>query len=427
MAIEIKMPQLSDTMHSGKILAWRKNEGDAVKRGEILAEVETDKANLEIESFHEGVLLKIMSAAGATAQVGDVIAVLGKSGEALETPATAPSPTESPAPITQASASAPAAAPATQPAPPSHAAQPAQDESRTKISPLARKLAEDNRISLATLHGSGPDGRIVKKDVEQAMASPIQRRVLETSALPSGTQNVSRPVPTTVQPLEGTLQPLSKMRATIAARMQQSVNESPHFYCTVSVRMDEAVKLRESLKQKPDYKGISVNHLIIKATAYALAEQPGVNCAWRDGQIYNPQRINVGVITAVDDGLLIPVIHDADRLALKDLVFEVRAAIERARAGRPSSADLLGGTFSISNLGMYEVDNFTAIVSPGQGAVLSVGAALEKPVVHNGHIVPGLVMMATLALDHRVIDGLMAALFLRSFRQALETPALLLA
>jgi len=415
MATEIKMPQLSDTMSSGKILVWKKREGDAIKRGDILAEVETDKANLEIEAFTSGTLLKITVAAGATAKVGEAIGVIGEAGEsttvATPTPAK-PSATHAPA------ATLTSPSPAAQSSSPQPGYNtPTSTSGRTKASPLARKLAAQMNIDIASLQGSGPSGRVVSKDVVAPHATQSVARV-SSSPVPEPALRVVSGA--------GQYTPLSKMRETIARRMQQSVNEAPHFYTTVSINMGEAVRLREVLKGKEEYKGISVNHLVIKAAAYALKNEPRVNCAMRDGQLYDPGSINVGIITAIDDGLLIPVIHQTDTLSLQDLVFEARAAIERARAGRPTSQDLMGGTFSISNMGMFDVDNFTAIINPGQGAVLAVSAVHEEPVAQNGQVVIAPIMRVTLSVDHRIIDGIMSAAFLKHFKQALEVPALLM-
>ncbi|MBX7137629.1 MAG: 2-oxo acid dehydrogenase subunit E2 [Oligoflexia bacterium] len=413
------MPQLSDTMFSGKILVWKKNEGDAIKRGDILAEVETDKANLEIESFNDGQLIKIMVPAQSTAAVGDVIAVIGQPGEvaAVSTSAAA------------AKSASSAAPPAAKPSPvgaPSSAkilAHPAASSSeRIKASPLARKVAAQRNIDISALHGTGPNGRITRKDVEQVSGTSAPS--LSAASAPRSASQRPAAAPS-AEPGAGTLRPLSKMRDTIARRMQQSVTEAPHFYSTISIRMDQALALREVLKARDEYKGLSVNHFIIKAAAYALSHEPRVNCAMRDGQLFEPASINIGIITAIEDGLLIPVIRETDRLALKDLVFEARAAVERARAGRPSSADLMGGTFSISNMGMFEVENFTAIINPGQGAVLAVSAVQQLPVVEQGQITIGKIMKATLSVDHRIIDGLMAATWLKHFKEALELPALM--
>lgn len=434
MAVEIKMPQLSDTMSSGKILTWHKREGDTIARGDILAEVETDKANLEIESFHKGVLLKILTPAEQTAKVGEVIAMIGEAGEKV----TAPSSTPAAQPTANGSSevtgqSVPAtAAPTSSPVAPAPRSTPtwqsADDSGRVKASPLAKKIAAQHNVDLRSLSGSGPNGRIVRRDVEAA--SQQGRSGAPTapapSAAPSYQQPQARESRATGGSVSGRLTPLSRMRETIARRMQESVTQSPHFYTTAVVDMDQAVRLREHLKGREEYKGISINHLVMKAVAYALAHEPRVNRTMRDGQMFEPDEINLGIITAVDDGLIIPVIREADKLSLRDLVFEARAAVERARAGRPNSADLMGGTFSISNMGMFDIESFTAIINPGQGAVLAVGAVREEPVVRNQQVVPGKVMRATLSVDHRVIDGVMAANFVKHFKEALELPALLM-
>lgn len=407
MASEILMPQLSDTMKSGKILKWIKNEGDKVSRGDILAEVETEKANLEIESFSSGILLKIVTPAGSEAEVGKPIAFVGVEGETVQS---------SPAPATQALATQ---APATQAdsTQQTKVAQPIETKTsssdRLKASPLAKKIAQENKIDLSSVQGTGPNGRIVKRDLENVSSTPS----LTKESVPPQ----SRPR----EPMKSGLTPLSKMRETIARRMQESVAENPHFYVTTSVNMDEALKLRESLKKQPGFEKVNINHFILKATAYGLRKEPRVNCAYRDGQLYSPESINLGIITAVEDGLLIPVIRDVDNLSLKDIAFEAKAAVERAKAGRPTSADLTGGTFSISNMGMFDVENFTAIINPGQGGVLAVSSVKETPIAKNGAVIVANIMKLTVSVDHRVIDGVMAALFLQHVKEALETPALL--
>jgi pyruvate dehydrogenase E2 component (dihydrolipoamide acetyltransferase) len=421
MATDVKMPQLSDTMSSGKILSWNVKEGDVVKRGDILAEVETDKANLEIESFFNGTILKIAIPAGSVAKVSEVIAVIGQPGEATSTTpvSSAPQATPQVAPVATAPTSI-------QPAPSQLAVVSSQD--RVKASPLAKKVAENLAVNLSSVQGSGPNGRIVRRDVEAAAGTSAA----PTLTAPTPVQAPIQPAPTTsvssqVVSAAGTLTPLSKMRETIARRMQESVTTAPHFYVTNTVDMGEALRLREVLKERPDYKGISVNHLVIKATAYGLSKEPRVNAAMRDGQLYQPASINIGIITAIQDGLIIPVLKDVDQISLKDVVFEARASIERARAGRPSSSDLSGGTFSISNMGMFDVENFTAIINPGQGGILAVSAIKEAPVVYRGQIVVGSTMKVTVSVDHRIIDGVMASTFLKHFKEALEMPALLMA
>ena len=432
MAIEIKMPQLSDTMDSGKILAWNKSEGDIIDRGDILAEVETDKANLEIESFHKGTLLKITTPADSTANVGEVIAYIGEPGEKIEgVESSTSTPTKEKEVVSESTE------PELTPLPPKTVEAPAtpkavetvstSSKDRVKASPLAKKIARQKNIDLSAVQGTGPNGRILKKDVDSASKETATSSAVNTQTAPQATPAASpRPAATPTPMPAGGLTPLSKMRETIARRMQQSVNESPHFYTTLSIQMDEALKTRKILKSKDRFSFLSMNHFIIKAAAYALSQEPRVNCAMKDGQLYNPGQINIGVITAIDDGLLIPVIKEANKLSLADLAFEARAAIDRARAGRPSAQDLVGGTFSISNMGMFDVENFTAIINPGQGAVLAVSAAKPTPVVEDGEVRIKSIMKTTLSVDHRIIDGIMSANFLSHFRQALETPALLM-
>ena len=424
MASEIKMPQLSDTMSSGKIIAWNKKVGDQINRGDILAEVETDKANLEIEAFQSGVLLSIEVPAGTAATVGQVIAQIGAAGESAASvaspAASAPAATAAnAAPVIESKVATASLAPA-----PSYSAD------RVKASPLARKIAEQNSVNLATLQGSGPNGRIIKRDVENLSSTPVSAAA---PVAPAPSVAPAAPVATTsgsavnTAGLKGRLSPLSKMRATIAQRMQQAVLDAPHFFTTIEINMARAKEARETLKLLPEYKGLGINHMVIKAAAYALQHEPAVNAAMRGDQLYQPDDINIGIITAVADGLLIPVIKNADTLSLKDITFEARAAIERARAGRPSSSDLTGGTFSISNMGMFDVENFTAIINPGQGGILAISAMREKPIVEEGKISIGLIMKVTLSVDHRIIDGVTACGFLKYFKKALENPVLLLA
>lgn len=437
MAIEIKMPQLSDTMNSGKILSWMKQEGEQVDRGDILAEVETDKANLEIESFYQGVLLKIITPAEQTAKVGEIIAYVGEKGEKISPPASSQSTPTAEMEESKNSAHTSIPAPVEEsPQPKIVSPQPHADiasnhgtngssgveSSRVKASPLAKRIAADNALDLHAVRGTGPDGRIVRRDVEAALEQsqpPRRESRLPSASMPEAPQHPKSSG-------EGELHELSKMRETIARRMQQTVVEAPHFYTSCSIRMDQLQLFRSILKERPEYEGISYNHFIIKAAAYALLREPNVNRAFREPRhVFHPASSNIGIITAVEDGLIIPVLHQAEKLSLRDVIFESRALIERVRAGRPQSRDLSGGTFSISNLGMFDVEAFTALISPGQGAVLALGGILDQPVVEGGAVVPGKVMHATLSVDHRVIDGVMSARFLKYFREALECPALL--
>lgn len=432
MPIEIKMPQLSDTMSSGKIVAWRKKEGDLIERGDILAEVETDKANLEIESFQKGTLLKINIPAGSVATVGDIIAFLGNPGESVGTSSASTVTHAAQAPTPQVAATSPVASQPQATIQNSHQQSP-QTNGRIKASPLAKKIAAQMNLELANIQGSGPEGRITKKDIELAATKtnvvPLsnytpQRTQSEATNTAQNFQSSAAQAPIVTG--SGKLVPFSRMRETIARRMQESVTQAPHFYVSTSIDMTQSLQLREVLKNEAEYKGISVNHFVLKAAAYGLAKEPKVNCAVKDGQVFHPAQINIGIITAIEDGLLIPVIKDADKLSLKDLVFEARAAVERARAGRPNSNDLTGGTFSISNMGMFDVDNFTAIINPGQGGILAVGSIKATPVVKNNQMVIADIMKVTVSVDHRVIDGVMAGTFLKYFKQALELPALLM-
>ena len=456
MPIQIKMPQLSDTMHSGKILSWKRSPGDKISRGDILAEVETEKANLEIESFHQGVLLEILIPAGSQAGVGDVIAVLGAPGEVSATGNSQQSArVEAPAPVAQVSAApvtgTPAATSSSAPqlipnfSPAYSLAQGAStiattsmsashesnnSSGRVRASPLAKRIAQERNVDLTLVRGSGPDGRIVRKDVEGSAAVSAPAPSAPAPFIPApfspapANMALSTEMPRATS-VAGSVTPMSKMRALIASRMQDAVREAPHFYVTTKINMGEAKRFYAALKLRPEFSGVSLNHLIIKAAAYGLSKEPRVNNAVKDGGIYNPGQINIGVITSVEDGLLIPVIKNADKLPLTSVVSEARGAIERAKSGRPTSADLSGGTFSISNMGMFDVDNFTAIINPGQGAVLAVSSTVAEPVVINGQIVIGEMMKVTLSVDHRIIDGVMGATFLKFFKEALEMPALL--
>lgn len=429
MSVEITMPQLSDTMSEGTILRWYKQEGDSVKRGEALAEVATDKADLEIESFHEGTLVQICAPKGEKVKVGSVIAIVGAKGEQVKPQAQAVTPPPMSAPI-----AAPQAAHMTQPqvsapAPTLQATAElngqAEDPERIKISPLARNLAKTHGVDYAVLSGSGDGGRIVKKDIEKALGGPGAEDSLTTS--PAETMSV-RPVAATPISTQGrSVQPLSKMRQTIASRMVESTTTIPHFFATTKVNVDALRKLRNSLKPLPQYEGLTYNHLIVKASALALRVVPRINCSFSENNLIQPHAVNVGIVTAVPDGLLIPVLKNADQLPIVDIVSEARGLVQRARAGRPKPDDLVGGTFSISNMGMFDVEEFSAIISPGQGAILAVSPIQDEPIVLDGEVKAGSVMRLTLSVDHRIIDGVISGEFLTELKRLLEDPVLLLA
>ncbi len=432
------MPQLSDTMSAGKIIRWLKKEGEKVSRGDILAEVETEKANLEIESFHSGTLLKIYAPDGVTAKVGEIICAIGEAGEALnisKPPPTKPNLIQASSSVDPQSESVdnlrslktPRVAPVVRDLPSTRANDADKfnggSNVRLKISPLARKTAQVANLDLTRLTGSGPGGRIIKRDIESALSSPLPN---QTKTISNHTAGLSASTDSGANQSAESLTPLSKMREVIARRMQESVTQAPHFYLTATIDMEEVIKLRETLiKDEKRFAGLGYNHFIVKACAYALVKEPTVNCAYRDGAIYSPGAVNIGIITAIDGGLLIPVVKNVDKLSLSDLLFETKALLERARSGKPLAADLSGGTFSISNMGMFDVENFTAIINPGQGGILAVGGIKEEPAAVAGEIKLRRRMKGTVSVDHRIIDGVMAAKFMRNFKDALENPALM--
>ncbi len=460
MAVDITMPQLSDTMSEGTILNWLKQEGDAVKRGEALAEVATDKADLEIESFHEGTLLKICAPKGTTVKVGSIIAVVGDKGAdagaskpvaaAPQPPAPQPAPSQpapqAPAATQQVSfASAPASgagmmniepAPPVMPKPVNYSqsngngvnADSGADSDRVKVSPLARNLANNLGVDLGAVSGSGDGGRIVKRDIEKAVGRELgstQDSPAPAAPAPFAVRQDSPP--RVVSEGVASTEQLSRMRQTIAARMVESTTTIPHFYVTSKILVDSLSKMRQSLKPLPQYEGLTYNHLIVKAAALALRVVPRINASFQNNSLVQPPAVNVGIVTAVPDGLLIPVLKGADQLSLADIVAEGRALVQRARSGRPKADDLVGGTFSISNMGIFGVESFTAIISPGQGAILAVSPIQEEAIVVDGQVKVGSVMRLSLSVDHRIIDGVIAGEFLTEMKRLLEDPVLLLA
>lgn len=443
MAIEITMPQLSDTMDQGTILTWLKKEGDEVERGDALAEVATDKADLEIESFHEGVLLKVYSPEGTTVKVGEVIALVGEAGEAVTDKSASSSVAESSSKPEAAPRAKPQAAPqvetqvvnTAEPTPPPIMASSAGE--RTKISPLAKNLATAHGINYEALNGSGEGGRIVKRDVEKALAgsggaapqvsTPSASTPVATPKAPSSVTESVETIGALSSVGQTKTQPLSKMRSAIAAQMVKSMTTIPHFYVTSKLNLDPLIKLRASLKPLPQYEGITYTHLLIKAAGIALRKVPRINSVYKDETLIEHGEVNIGIITALEDGLLIPVMKNADSARLSDIVSESRALVQRARSGRPKPEDLVGGTFAISNMGRYDVESFTAIVNPNHGAILAVSGIQQEPVVVDGQIQVGNVMRITLSVDHRIIDGLMAGEFLTELKGLIEDPVLLLA
>jgi len=413
---EINMPKLSDTMEEGTIVEWKKKSGDEVKTGEVLAEVESDKATFDLEAEADGVL-QILVDQGVPAKIGAPIARIGEAG--AEAPAPKAKPKEPETPTTVAAEPAPAQKPAPPREAPKEKAAPArqqtqdgqQDGREIKASPLARRLAEEMGVDLASLKGSGPEGRIVKEDVIAAGGSRPK----------SGRR---RPMPTTERaagPDVEVVEP-TRMQATIARRMAESKSTVPEFQVTVEARVDLAVSLRQQLKDSvPGAEKVTMTDFLVRACALALRKFPEVNSSWVDGKFQRKRAVNIGLAVAPSQGmgLLVPVVHDADIKDLIQISIESRQVIERARSGRPGEGDLTGATFSISNLGMFGVDEFTAIINPPEAAILAVG-------VEDGRIVPGKVMRMTLSVDHRVFYGATAAQFMAEVKRLIENPVTLL-
>ena len=436
---DVNMPKLSDTMEEGTVLTWKAHEGDQVKRGDVLAEVESDKASFDLEAEAAG-YLHIVVDQGKPVPVGDLIARIGDSKEADAAPAeTAEAPSrQAEAPEEQA---APAASEADAEASPAPAPEPAagpqagadeQLPGGVRASPLARRLARENGVDLSAVSGTGPGGRIVKEDVlraaEEAKAAPAAAQAgagpAPTAPAPAAPARTAAPRPTEAAEV---VQP-TRMQTTIARRMALSRSTVPSFYVTVEARVDDLVKLRRQLKESvPAAERVTVTDFVTRAVAIALTRFPEVNASWVEDHFERKRAVNIGIAVppAEGMGLLVPVVHDCDQKDVVQISLDTRQAIERSRAGRPSDADLSGGTFSISNLGMYGVDEFEAIINPPEAAILAVGQLKEVPLVENGQVVIGSVMRMTLSCDHRVFYGQTAAQFLGEVRSLLEKPLIL--
>lgn len=412
----VTMPKLGFDMQEGTLVRWLKQPGDKIERGEPIAEIETDKAVIEVEAFESGVLVKLLVEEGTTVPVGEPIAILdtGDGGAAEEPAAEAQPAAEAPAAAEPAKQEAPA--PAQAPAPAPAAAQPAAaaptTDGRVKASPLARRLAAEHGVDLRTVAGTGPGGRIVKADVLQA----AQQAPAPAAA----------PVPAVPTP-EDKIIPMSRMRQTIARRLVESKQQAPHFYVTMAIEMDKAMELRANLNAIGDGEvRVSVNDMVIKATAIALQKHPGLNVTFDGEAIHVHGAVHMAMAVALDEGLITPVIRDAHAKSLLQIAQESRALAEAARAGGLRPDQYQGGTFTISNLGMFGVEEFSAIINPPQGAILAVSAVQEQPVVRDGELAVGRVMRVTVSADHRVTDGAQVAVFLQELKNVLENPLRLL-
>ncbi len=419
MATIVELPRLSDTMEEGVIAKWHIAEGDKVKRGQIIADIETDKATMEYESFDAGTVLKIVASEGDTHPIGTPIAVLGKPGEDIDAAlakagsaapaAEAPKPEAAPAPA-PAPAAAPAPAPAATPAP-------TADDGRVAASPLARRLAHEAGIALAAIRGTGPHGRVIKADVDAAIAGGGVAAP-GTTVTEGARTFVSRP---------DTPMKLSQMRKAIARRMGQSNAEIPHFYLTIDLDMENAVAMRTQLKAAmPDVK-ISYNDMVILAVAKALQKHPEINAYWDGQTIVRRGDIHVGMAVAVDEGLLVPPVRHTEQRTLSEIAGITRSLGTRARDKKLAPEEMTGSTFTVSNLGMFGVEQFLAVINPGEGAILAVGAIRDEAVVVGGELKPGKRMRVNLACDHRVMDGAIGAKFLVTLRAYIEQPLSMLA
>ncbi len=427
MAEIIRMPRLSDTMEEGVIVGWLKKEGDSVEPGDVLAEVETDKATMELESFYEGVLLHIGVKEGPV-PVDGILAVIGEKGEDYKAqlaeaeangPASEASPETTPEPAKETATPAPAAppgapaAPAAPAAPVVSATPSASSDSRIKASPLAKKMAQEAGISLASVHGTGEGGRIIKRDIENYQPS-AQAANNEGAKAVRGFQSGGMSESSEVTPL-------SQMRKTIARRLGESKYSAPHFYLTIEIDMDNAIAQRKAANAFAPVK-ISFNDFVVKACAMALREHPAINSSWMGDSIHTHDHIHVGVAVAVDEGLLVPVIRHADYKSLSQINVEVKDLAGKAKNKKLGLDEMQGNTFTISNLGMFGIEEFTAIINPPDACILAVGGIIQKPVVKDGEIVVGNRMKVTLSCDHRVVDGATGAAFLNTVKTLLENP-----
>ncbi len=431
MPINILMPALSPTMEEGTLAKWNVKEGDKVKSGDVIAEIETDKATMEFEAVDEGVMGKIVVPAGTEGvKVNALIAVLLEDGENADAVAGAPAPKVPAAPV--AEPGPPSSAPATNAAPTPTPVTPAQVHARVFASPLARRIAADKGLDLTSVTGSGPHGRIVKSDVEGASVIPAK-----AGTAPTQTPATAAPASATLETLRKTYAdrkyeevPLDGMRKIIAARLTEAKSTIPHFYLRRDIHLDALMDFRAKLNKSVEARGIklSVNDFIIKACALALQDNPNCNAVWAGDRVLKMKASDVAVAVAIEGGLFTPVLRDAETKSLSKLSSEMKDLAARARTRKLAPQEYQGGSFAISNLGMMGIENFDAVINPPHASILAVGAGVQKPVVDKeGEIVVATVMSVTLSVDHRVIDGALGAAFLASVKTYLENPMNLLA
>lgn len=439
------MPKMGDTMEEGKILQWLKQEGDAVKKGEMLAEVETDKVNIEIEAFSAGILRKILVPAGSAAPIGAPIALIGSADEPL--PGENGGGNGSAAKQNDVAKQAPVAAQFIAPGKDQDQLAPAgvintaatslPPQGRIFISPIARRLASEHQLDYRAIRGSGPNGRIIRMDIEAALReqAPVAAQFIAPATEPtpvgadslSGGQVIARPFIASVTETEDIIEiPLSNMRRTIARRLTQSMQSAPHFYVTSVIDTTKLGALRQQINdyaaRDPSPVKVSFNDLIVKAVALALVHMPRVNVSFAEDKILQKKQVNIGIAVALEEGLIVPVLHDADKRGLLDIARESRRLAEAARENKLRPEDFSGGTFTVSNLGMFDVESFTAVINPPESAILAVGSITPTPVVVDGQVAVRDQMKVTLSSDHRALDGAIAARFLQEIKRLLEEP-----
>jgi pyruvate dehydrogenase E2 component (dihydrolipoamide acetyltransferase) len=404
------MPKLSDTMEEGRILRWIKKEGDPVETGQALAEVETDKATVEMEAYTNGIVRKLVAAEGQFVKVGEQIAVIGTADEDISGLLPAPA---DPAPVA-------AAAPRELPAVPADLAAAGR---HLKASPLAMRMAAESGVDLKGLRGTGPQGRIIKRDIESALATDAPQAPSGGSAVaPQRSRSLATVTARDAAPESQDIE-LSPVRRTIAKRLVQSKGPIPHFYLTIDVAMDRVWEAYKALGEQKS--SISINDVVIRATALALRQHPDINASFAGDHVTQFARVHIGMAVALDDGLITPVLRDADLKPLEEISAEARTLAERARARQLQPSEYSGATFSISNLGMMGIEEFSAIINPPEAAILAVGAVRQVPVAVDGQVMVGYRMKATLSVDHRVADGASGARFLQTLKRFLEQPLLM--
>lgn len=425
MAEIINMPKLSDTMTEGVVAEWHKKVGDTVKSGELLAEIETDKATLEFESFFDGVLLYIGIEKGKPAPVNSLLAIIGEKGEDISALIASAGKTDAPAEekkeekkaetepakkeevkAEEKASAAVTSAPKTTPA-----VSNTSSNGRILASPLAKKLAEEKGVDLSFVSGTGEGGRITKRDVDHYVPYDAPARPAVASGASLSESFVDEPI--------------SQMRKTIARRLAESKFTAPHFYLTISLDMDNAIAARKSMNSQEGVK-VSFNDMVIKAVAMALRKHPAINSSWLGDVIRRNSHIHIGVAVAVEDGLLVPVVRFADSKGLTQIGDEVKVLAQKAKDKKLQPAEWEGNTFTISNLGMFGIEQFTAIVNPPDSCIMAIGGISQEPVVKNGQVVPGNIMKVTLSCDHRTVDGATGAAFLQTFKQYMENPVMML-